>query len=435
MQWDAGPRLTATATTIFSQMNKALYCLSFLLLLSPLLEATAEPGDWYLAPAVVFTDDDGARNLDDSVAGGQLSLGRQLSERVAVEVLLAYSDIDGFPGQEHFEAGLNVLTYAVPDRAFSPFLLLGAGHLGTETSTGSKENRPMATAGLGFRWTLGDSAVAIRGEYRLRLAWESNNNLTDRIATLGLQFAFGGATKVFTVHTDNDHDGVADIDDFCWGTGPGVVVNGFGCEFDDDNDGVVNSKDDCPHSSQGVAVNEFGCSVDNDGDGVPNSIDRCPNSVAHAEVDASGCELDDDGDSVVNRLDQCPQTTAGARVDVNGCEFQDVIELPGVNFASNSDRLLPGAEQVLAYAAATLRKHPDLIVEVVGHTDSAGAAELNLGLSERRAHTVRDYLLNAGVQSANLTAKGLGEFQPVADNATAYGRAKNRRVELRILDR
>ena len=415
-------------------MNKALYCLSFLLLLSPLLEATAEPGDWYLAPAVVFTDDDGARNIDDSVAGGQLSLGRQLSERVAVEVLLAYSDIDGFPGQEHFEAGLNVLTYYVPERAFSPFLLFGAGHLGTETSTGSKENRPMATAGLGFRWTLGDSAVAIRGEYRLRLAWERNNNLIDRIATLGLQFAFGGATKTYS-YSDSDGDGVEDVSDRCPGTEPGRLVDRFGCEPDADNDGVVDSKDLCPGSPAGATVDEFGCLADSDGDGVSNAVDRCPNSVAHAEVDASGCELDDDGDSVVNRLDQCPHTTAGVRVDVNGCEFQDVIELPGVNFASNSDRLLPGAEQVLAYAAATLRKHPDLIVEVVGHTDSAGAAEHNLSLSERRAYTVRDYLLNAGVQSANLTAKGLGEFQPVADNATAYGRAKNRRVELRILNR
>jgi len=319
--------------------------------------------------------------------------------------VLGYSDIDGFPGQTHLELGLNVLVHAAPSRAFSPYLLMGVGYLGTETTTGSEENSPTATAGLGFRWKLGDSAVSIRGEYRARLAWESNNNLTDQIGTLGLQFAFGGGTKVRTVHTDNDHDGVADVSDRCPGTGPGVVVDGFGCEFDDDNDGVVNSKDDCPHSSQGVAVNEFGCSVDNDGDGVPNSLDRCPN------------------------------TTGGVRVDVNGCEFQDVIELPGVNFASNSDRLLAGAEQVLADAAATLRKHPDLVIEVAGHTDSVGGAWLNVRLSERRAHTVRDSLVNAGVQSANLTVIGFGESLPVADNATADGKAKNRRVELRILNR
>jgi len=416
-------------------MNKALYLLPFLSLLSPFSESTAEVGDWHLAAMAVYTDDDADRKIDDSVAGGQLNLGRQMSERIAMEAVLGYSDIDGFPGQTHLEIGLNVLVHAAPRSAFSPYLLMGVGHLGTETTTGSEENRPTASAGLGFRWKLGDSAVSIRGEYRVRLAWESGNNLTDQIGTLGLQFAFGGGTKVRTVHTDNDHDGVADVNDRCWGTGPGVVVNSFGCEFDNDNDGVVNSKDDCPHSSQGVAVNEFGCSVDNDGDGVPNGLDRCPNTVAQVEVDTSGCELDSDGDAVVDRLDQCPNTTAGVRVDVNGCEFQDVIELPGVNFVSNSDRLLAGAEQVLADAAATLRKHPDLVVEVVGHTDSVGTAELNLSLSERRANTVRDYLINAGVNSANLTAKGLGEFLPIADNATVDGRAKNRRVELRILNR
>jgi len=388
-------------------MNKALYLLPFLSLLSPFSESTAEVGDWYLAAMAVYTDDDEDRNLDDSVAGGQLNLGRQMSERVAMEALLGYSDIDGFPGQEHLEAGLNVLVHAAPSGAFSPYLLLGVGYLGTETTTGSEENRPTASAGLGFRWKLGDSAVSIRGEYRARLAWESDNNLTDQIGTLGLQFAFGGRTKVLTVPSDSDHDGVADVSDRCPGTGPGVVVDGFGCEF----------------------------VVDSDGDGVPNDLDRCPNTVAQVEVDTSGCELDSDGDAVVDRLDQCPNTTAGVRVDVNGCELQDVIELPGVNFASNSDRLLAGAEHVLADAAATLRKHPDLVVEVVGHTDSIGSAELNLSLSERRAYTVRDYLINAGVNSANLTAKGLGEFLPVADNATADGRAINRRVELRILNR
>ena len=128
-----------------------------------------------------------------------------------------------------------------------------------------------------------------------------------------------------------------------------------------------------------------------------------------------------------------PNTRAGVRVDVNGCEITDVIELPGVNFETNSDRLLPGAEGVLGDAAATLRMHPDLRVEVAGHTDSQGAAEYNQGLSERRAYTVRDYLINAGVPASQLTARGYGEAEPVADNATAVGRAQNRRVELRII--
>ena len=111
-----------------------------------------------------------------------------------------------------------------------------------------------------------------------------------------------------------------------------------------------------------------------------------------------------------------------------------MINLHGVNFESNSDRLLPGAEQVLADAVATLRMNRDLIVEVAGHTDSAGSAEHNASLSARRSITVRDYLISQGANSANLTFSGYGEAKPIADNATAAGRARNRRVELRIMN-
>ncbi|MBT8072380.1 MAG: OmpA family protein, partial [Xanthomonadales bacterium] len=70
-------------------------------------------------------------------------------------------------------------------------------------------------------------------------------------------------------------------------------------------------------------------------------------------------------------------------------------------------------------------------VEVAGHTDSQGSAEYNLGLSERRAQAVADYLIANGANAGNITVKGYGESNPVADNGTKEGRAANRRVELR----
>ncbi len=197
---------------------------------------------------------------------------------------------------------------------------------------------------------------------------------------------------------------------------------------------MPDSRDRCPDTPAGHRVDASGCSLDSDGDGVVDADDQCPNTYRGATVDERGCELDDDNDGVVNRLDRCPDTAPGVRVDVNGCEIRDVIELPGVNFETNSDRLLPGADDVLNDAAATLRKYPDLVVEVAGHTDSVGSAEYNQGLSERRAATVRDYLINAGASEANLSARGYGEAQPIDDNGTAEGRARNRRVELRIIE-
>src|SRR5690606_14348664 len=101
---------------------------------------------------------------------------------------------------------------------------------------------------------------------------------------------------------------------------------------------------------------------------------------------------------------------------------------------TNSDRLVPGTEAALDDAAATLKRYPDIRVEVAGHTDSDGSAEYNEGLSQRRALTVRDYLVRQGIDEDRLSVRGYGESQPIADNATAEGKARNRRVVLRILE-
>ncbi len=111
----------------------------------------------------------------------------------------------------------------------------------------------------------------------------------------------------------------------------------------------------------------------------------------------------------------------------------EIIALSGVNFETNSARLTPESLAVLDRAVATLKRRPDIRVEVAAHTDSIGKASYNQALSERRAQSVYRYLVDHGIDPARLTARGYGESQPVASNATAAGRAKNRRVELRVL--
>jgi hypothetical protein len=145
---------------------------------------------------------------------------------------------------------------------------------------------------------------------------ERNNTLTF--------YAEGVNDLVFTVRyqlIDADGDGVADINDRCPGTAPGVTVDETGCEPDSDADGVVDSKDTCPGTVAGAAVDRTGCELDCDADGVLNSQDKCPRTPAGAEVNAEGCELDADGDGVVNSKDQCPDTPAGAEVNARGCEL------------------------------------------------------------------------------------------------------------------
>ncbi|MFT5445558.1 MAG: OOP family OmpA-OmpF porin [Gammaproteobacteria bacterium] len=107
-----------------------------------------------------------------------------------------------------------------------------------------------------------------------------------------------------------------------------------------------------------------------------------------------------------------------------------VIE--GVNFDHDSAKLKPAAMAKLDEVASGLSKHSDVPYQVRGYTDSTGKANYNLGLSERRAKSVRDYLVKKGASASQLrSVNGFGEEDPVASNRTKQGRAQNRRVEIK----
>lgn len=111
----------------------------------------------------------------------------------------------------------------------------------------------------------------------------------------------------------------------------------------------------------------------------------------------------------------------------------EIISLKGVHFKTNSAELTPASTAILDEAVATLKRRSTIRVEVAAHTDSRGSAAYNLALSNRRAKSVRDYLVAHGIDPSRLTVRGYGESKPVASNATPEGRAQNRRVELRVL--
>ena len=142
--------------------------------------------------------------------------------------------------------------------------------------------------------------------------------------------------------------------------------------------------------------------------------------------------VDSDGDGVANDRDQCPGTPAGVRVDSRGCE---IIKLRNVYFGFDSAVLLATAKRILDDSASMLRRHPDLKVDIVGFADSRGPESYNQKLSERRAEAVRQYLEQAGVESARMTSRGYGESHPGASDMSANGLAASRRVELNVKDR
>ena len=110
-----------------------------------------------------------------------------------------------------------------------------------------------------------------------------------------------------------------------------------------------------------------------------------------------------------------------------------VITLSGsVLFASNRATLLPEARTRLDQVAEVLLTTRERHLTVEGHTDSQGSVNFNLDLSQRRADAVRSYLVERGYQGDLIQAHGLGKGNPIADNASAEGRANNRRVEIII---
>jgi OOP family OmpA-OmpF porin len=189
-------------------------------------------------------------------------------------------------------------------------------------------------------------------------------------------------------------------------------------------------------------VDEWGCPKDSDGDGVYDGIDRCPDTPRGAIVDEWGCPKDSDGDGVYDGIDKCPDTPPGTPVRPDGCPKEaplftgtkKVLILEGVFFEYNKAVLKPESRATLDRVAQSLLDWPEVRIEVAGHTDSIGSKGFNEDLSQRRAKAVRDHLVSRGVEGGRFSVRGYGENEPIADNSSAAGRAKNRRVELKKLD-
>ena len=147
---------------------------------------------------------------------------------------------------------------------------------------------------------------------------------------------------------------------------------------------------------------------------------------------ATAASGDSDDDGVQDALDDCPDTTSGHSVNELGCAFFEG-EMAQVMFESNSINMDDGSELNLDAIARRLIEQTFLRMQVVAHTDSKGSQQYNQNLSERRAKEVRRYLLAKGVKRRQLLILGAGESRPIASNMAAKGRAKNRRVEFKLI--
>ena len=258
----------------------------------------------------------------------------------------------------------------------------------------------------------------------------------------GLALKFGSGRKIEApavpptpppvVVLDRDGDGVLDAVDRC----PDVfgLASLKGCP-DKDADGIADIDDKCPDVF-GYARYE-GCPIpDRDKDGINDEVDKCPDVFGYARY--QGCPIPDtDKDGVNDEEDKCinvpgPASNYGCPIIPEAIIQKVNLAAKNVFFATGSAKLLAKSFGPLKTVAQILTDNPTFKINVEGHTDSTGAHEMNMKLSDDRAASVASYLKSVGIDESRITSEGYGPDRPIAPNKTIAGRAKNRRVEMKL---
>ncbi len=352
---------------------------------------------------------------DKRSQGGRVYIGYDLFKRLSLEGY--YSDLGEAkiaPNGtiEYQDVGLSALYYlykqGLNHEGFGLFGKMGAGRMRNQSDlpfNRLKDYHLLWGGGIEYAF---ENGFALRGDFDFY-------DKDSQFITISLMKRFGDIKKPVPIVEPEPLPVTAEVKD-------------------SDGDGVIDEKDKCPDTVAGAVVDINGCEIDSDKDGVVDRLDQCPDTPLGTPVDAVGCPLDSDDDGVIDAKDRCPDTRAGAKVDEYGCEIKEIIVLSGVYFDTNEAILTDKAQHILSGVADILFKHPELAVSVIGHTDNRKSHAYNQKLSELRADSVRDYLVDHGIASERLFIKGFSYDQPVADNSTPEGRAANRRVELHIME-
>ena len=341
--------------------------------------------------------------------------------------------------------GMFTYSFRSSDSWFDPYLGVGGGY----TFVGDQPSFGTANGTVGLKIWLGD-ALNLNFSSTYKHAFE-DHYVKHMQHTAGIGYAFGGSDRdgdgifdkndecpdtpgleEFNGCPDSDGDGIKDSEDSCPDVAGLAKFNG--CP-DTDGDGIADPNDECPNIAGIAALN--GC-PDADGDGVKDSDDKCPNEAGPAEND--GCPYrDQDNDGVLDKDDECPSIPG--TVANNGCPEVTVAILEEINvqvrtvlFDLDKATIRKESYETLNAVAATMKEYPNTRFLIEGHTDSQGSDAYNLNLSKERAASVKDYLISQELPASRLSSEGFGETRPVATNATAAGRQKNRRVEISLID-
>jgi len=200
-------------------------------------------------------------------------------------------------------------------------------------------------------------------------------------------------------------------------------------DVDSDKDGVFDQSDTCENTPINTRVNASGCPFDGDMDGVVDGNDECPQTPKGVHVDKKGCPFDSDKDGVIDNKDECLETPIGIKVDLKGCPLNKTLAL---QFETASDKILDNSRTIVEEFATFMKKNPAYNAQIIGHTDSAGNAQTNMDLSQRRAETTKAALVANGIEAKRISTSGRGELDPLQSNRMQEGRAVNRRIEVKL---
>jgi OOP family OmpA-OmpF porin len=326
---------------------------------------------------------------------------------------------------------------------FDPYVHLGGSYVSVDS-----KGEGMLTFGVGTNFWFNDN-LGLNLHTGAKHGF-SNNVLEHWQYSLGFQIKFGGkdtdgdgvydkkdacpevsGLKEFNGCPDSDGDGIKDSDDACPNVAGLAAMNG--CP-DADGDSIADTDDMCPNV-KGTKENK-GC-PDTDGDGIVDKNDKCPSQVG-PEANG-GCPWPDtDGDSVLDKDDKCPSVAGIAseggcpEIISNEAKMGIGTFAKAILFNTGKTSFKSGVSAKLDGMLQIMNNFPTSQFAISGFTDTIGSASNNLKLSENRANAVKDYLVKNGIDASRLTAKGFGEKSPLATNMYKAGRAKNRRVEVKV---
>ena len=386
-----------------------------------------------------------------------LEVSRYIGGGFSVDLAGTINNIDRSSGESNsyyaFDLGTSLSANRIVNLGkFEPTLRAGVGLTGGLSGFSSlTDDFYVAYAGAGLSYWFNDAfSLTLKTTYKAYskqvdgLIGNDDGGLSHLQHLAGFSFAFGDG--------DIDRDGVKDSEDACPDV-PGLEsLNG--CP-DDDGDGVRNSDDDCPLTAGLAALN--GC-PDADNDGIKDSDDACPTVAGVAAL--NGCP-DADGDGITDADDACP-TVAGGK-STNGCPDADADgvadkddkcpsvagpasnngcpEFPlsmladyDINFDLEKYNIDSQDVQRLSTVIKVLLANNDANISIEGHADNTGEESYNNPLSKNRASSIKDYLVNVGIDANRLSTKAFGEAMPKASNDTDEGRAINRRVEFKVVN-